>query len=162
MADAAPRLQYRAFTDDDLSVLGPWLLEAGLLVPSGVSREQLGRRLREDSHIVCRTALSERRRVVGFFRLDLAPDNTAELTLIVAPRSRRSGIGRHMIEAALAEARRLGLKGLVVVVQDGNHAALRLFADAGFEPAGRDLAGYAVLQRMVHRADHKPPIEVVP
>ena len=162
MGDIAPTLRFRAFSDDDLSVLGPWLLQAGLGVPAGVSREQLGRRLREDAHIVCRTALGNRHSVVGFFRLDLAPDNTAELTLIVAPRLRRCGIGRYLIESALHEARRLGLKGLVGVIQDANQCAIRLFLDAGFDVGSRVLAGYQVLQRMVHRADHKPPIEVVP
>lgn len=162
MRPALPTLRFRAFTDDDLAVLSPWLLEAGLGVPAGVSKEQLGRRLREDRRIVCRTALGDRRHIVGFFRLDLAPDNTAELTLIVAPRRRRSGIGRYLVEAALVEARKLGLKALVAVVQAHNVPALRLFADVGFEPVERTLPGYAVLERMVHRADHKPPIEVVP
>ena len=162
MPKGKAELRYRAFSDEDLAVLAPWLLQAGLGVPAGVSREQWGRRLREDARIVCRTATGERRAVVGFFRLDLAPDNTAEITLIVAPRLRRRGIGRELIEYALGEARRLGLKAVVAVVKDSNQDAIRLFGDVGFELSGRGMPGYWVLERMVHRADHKPPIEVVP
>ena len=154
-------LRFRAFEDQDLGVLAPWLFQAGLGLPAGVSREQLGRRLREDKRIICRAALGHRRQVVGFFRLDLAPDGTAEVTLIVAPSQRNKGIGRRLLDAALAEARGHGLRGLVAVVRDTNRSAIRLFQDKGFERGERALSGYVVLERMVHQAENKPPIEVV-
>ena len=161
MADRAPALRYRKFRDEDLQILSPWLVAAGLGVPPGVSREQWGRRLREDARIVCRAGTGRDHQVVGFFRLDLAPDNTAEITLIVAPGRRRQGFGRALLEASLAEARRIGLRRLIAVVDVANQAACTFFQDAGFERSGRPMEGYVLLERMVHRADHKPPIEIV-
>jgi ribosomal protein S18 acetylase RimI-like enzyme len=156
------KLRCRPFTDQDLGLLRPWLADAGLGVPDAISRTELLKRLCGDDRIICRAALSGRGLVVGFYRMDLAPDATAEVTLIVAPSKRRRGYGRMLLEAAIAEARTLRLRGLVAVIAESNRAAIRLFLDAGFDQASRRLPGFMLLERMVHQADHVSPIEIVP
>lgn len=161
MHKAPPGLEFRPFVEADAEVLGGWLEAAGLGVPAGLGTGAWGRRVVADPRIVCRAALLEQR-VVGFFRLDVAPDRTAEVTLITAPDERRRGLGRGLLEGALASARRRGLRGLIAVVQDSNHAALGFFAQVGFETSGVVMPGFVHLVRMVHRADRQPPLEITP
>ena len=114
-----------------------------------------------DARIQALTALAGRS-AIGFVRLDLAPDRSAELTLIIDPRHRRRGGGCALVEKALDEARRLGLRRLCALVRPDNEPALRLFADCGFESTATRVVGFVHLARVVHRADRESPLEIVP
>lgn len=52
--------------------------------------------------------------------------------LAVWPRTRRQGVGRHLLAAVLAEARLRGYAGVQVELAAGNHAALALYRGMGF------------------------------
>jgi L-amino acid N-acyltransferase YncA len=58
---------------------------------------------------------------------------TAELSVYVAPRHHRSGIGRALLDQAVKTAPGLGLNTLVGFVFGHNEASLRLFSAFGFE-----------------------------
>jgi ribosomal protein S18 acetylase RimI-like enzyme len=62
-----------------------------------------------------------------------------------APRFRRAGLGRRVLEQTMAALTEAGAGELRLEVLDGNDAAIRLYRDAGFEQRRR-LLGYS-LQR---------------
>ncbi|AJY75221.1 GNAT family N-acetyltransferase [Paenibacillus beijingensis] len=78
-----------------------------------------------------------------------AYNGTAELSIYIAEEYRSQGIGRTLLEQALAESPRLGLHSLVGFVFGHNEPSLRLFDKYGFERWGR-LPGVAILDG-VHR-----------
>ncbi len=161
--------RFRPFALEDVPVLGAWLEGAGLGVEGLLARSDWGQRVIRDPRILCRAAIATGSvtrtgaadAVVGYFRLDLAPDRSAEVTLIVHPLHRRGGIGGALLAAALTEARRVGLRRMLAVIHDHNDGALEFFEKAGFEPAGVVMPGFVHLARMVHRSDHQPPLEIV-
>lgn len=61
---------------------------------------------------------------------------TAELSLYVAPEAQGQGVGRQLLEAALAAAPGLGLEKLVAYIFSHNHPSLSLFRRYGFETWG--------------------------
>ena len=54
--------------------------------------------------------------------------------LFVREEARRSGLGRALVEAALARAREHGCKRVELDVNEGNAAALALYTACGFQP----------------------------
>lgn len=154
-------IRFRPFALADVELLAEWLAEADLGVPAGVDDQAWGRRMLTDPGIVCGAATrAEDGATQGFFRLDLAPDNTAEVTLIVSPALRRCGLGGILLEEALAEARRRGLRELFAVVNDWNRAGQGFFLSAGFEPSGTQLRDFVHLRRIVHGSDREHPLEI--
>jgi GNAT superfamily N-acetyltransferase len=65
----------------------------------------------------------------------VAPD-IPELSIAVAPANRGQGVGRALIAALVERARAEGIAALSLSVEDGN-AAMRLYDEIGFRPAGR-------------------------
>ena len=63
-------------------------------------------------------------------------DECEILSIGVAPEARRSGIGRRLLEAALAEARRRGTASVVLEVAADNSPARRLYRRLGFVRVG--------------------------
>lgn len=57
--------------------------------------------------------------------------------LAVDPEARRSGIGGALIDSAIGEARRLGVRALYLEVRESNGAARQLYASRGFLEVGR-------------------------
>jgi ribosomal protein S18 acetylase RimI-like enzyme len=84
--------------------------------------------------------IAERRRSrAGFIlMLDGMPDEVTRMPqgfvayMAVEPSARRSGIGRHLLAAAEAEARRQGLPYIGLMVTEENAAARALYESAGF------------------------------
>jgi [ribosomal protein S18]-alanine N-acetyltransferase len=61
----------------------------------------------------------------------------AELAnLAVAPRARRAGVGRRLLDALLAEVALRGVTRVFLEVRESNTAAQELYAGRGFEPVG--------------------------
>ena len=79
-------------------------------------------------------------RIVG--RLSLSRDNhpasshVADLGLMVAATHRRRGIGRALLDQAVAWAREAGIRKLELHVFPWNEAAIRLYETYGFEREG--------------------------
>lgn len=151
----------RPFEARDLERLLQWLTAAGLGTSPRLPAPLLLKRLTEDPAIVCRV-WSEGGVAVGCYRLDLAPDRTAELTLIVDPARQRRGVGAAMAEAALQECRRRRLRALVAVVRQSNEQAQRFFAAIGFEGSGIPVPGFVHFVRLIHRAEAAAPLEIQP
>jgi ribosomal protein S18 acetylase RimI-like enzyme len=59
------------------------------------------------------------------------------LSVAVAPGARGRGLGRALVDAAIAELTRRGVPGARVVTAVGNTAAMRAYVGAGFRPHGR-------------------------
>ncbi len=162
MSVSPPELNCRSFVVDDVALLGPWLSAAGLGVPDCVPDQLWGRRVIDDPRILCRVGCDPDGRVLAFYRLDLAPDRTAEITLIVDLNCRRKGVGERMLAYAVAEARSLGLRKILAVIQIENRAAHALFLKAGFVDSATRMSGFCHLERIVHGAGCQPPLEILP
>lgn len=65
------------------------------------------------------------------------------LTLAVRPALRRQGLGRALVQAALAEAQRGGARSMFLEAAEDNPAALALYQSLGFVRAGLRRAYYA-------------------
>lgn len=72
----------------------------------------------------------------GLVLLRVAADEAEVLTLAVAPDMRHRGVGRGLLEAALAGAAAQGAVSLFLEVARSNVAARTLYAAAGFAEAG--------------------------
>ena len=62
---------------------------------------------------------------------------TAEISIYVNEKFRRRGIGRQLLEKAIADASRLKTRTLVGYVLGNNEESLRLFGGSGFQRWGR-------------------------
>jgi len=84
----------------------------------------------------------------------LAAADEAELHLLaVRSTARQSGLGRRLVEAALAEVRALGLPRVVLWTQPAMHAAQRLYERCGFVRApDRDFVRETRAFRVYERA----------
>lgn len=77
---------------------------------------------------------------VGVVRYLLIGPGTAEVDIVVADAYQRCGIGARLSLLLVEEARAAGLRRLTWVVQQGNHAMIRMLARAPF-PVRRHAAG---------------------
>ncbi len=84
------------------------------------------------------TAHEEESRVpAGFLIARRAADEAELLTLAVAPTCRRAGLGRALLASAMTMLKEAGAVRLLLEVEEGNEAALRLYRSLGGEPVGR-------------------------
>jgi ribosomal-protein-alanine N-acetyltransferase len=72
----------------------------------------------------------------GFVVARVASDEAEILTLAVAPGARGKGLGRALLSAAIAEARRRDAEAIFLEVGSDNPAALALYAALGFANVG--------------------------
>jgi ribosomal-protein-alanine N-acetyltransferase len=72
----------------------------------------------------------------GFVAARVASDEAEILTLAVAPGARGKGLGRALLNAAIAEAQRRGAKAIFLEVGRDNPAALALYAALRFANVG--------------------------
>ena len=72
----------------------------------------------------------------NFYSARRAYDVTAELSIYIAPSYRRQGVGRKLLQHAIARSPELGLKNLVGCIFATNTASLKLFEQFGFEHWG--------------------------
>lgn len=159
--ESAAALTYRPFEAGDLDAIERWLDDAGLRPSARVRRDLRIRRLTDDDRIVTRIADAERG-AVGFFRLDLAPDRSAELTILVDAKWRRRGIGSRVLDHVIAEARERGLVRLVAAVAIDNEPAHVFFSELGFEEGDTTVPGFVHYERFLHRSDCSRPLEIRP
>jgi ribosomal-protein-alanine N-acetyltransferase len=74
--------------------------------------------------------------VAGFCAFWLVLDQAHINNLAVRPELRGQGLGTHLLESIVVEARHLGATSLTLEVRRSNVAAQRLYAKAGFHEAG--------------------------
>jgi ribosomal-protein-alanine N-acetyltransferase len=74
---------------------------------------------------------------LGFIVVRAVAGEAEILTLAVHPDARRQGLGRALVESAATTAQTLGAEAFWLEVATDNAAATALYADAGFEAAGR-------------------------
>jgi ribosomal protein S18 acetylase RimI-like enzyme len=83
----------------------------------------------------------EKGRIVGNASLVFQSFGTRRIAMIANvathPEYRRHGIGRALTEAAMAHARRKGIKELWLHVRDDNPTAIRIYEDLGFKSRAR-------------------------
>jgi [ribosomal protein S18]-alanine N-acetyltransferase len=72
----------------------------------------------------------------GFVAARLAADEAEILTLVVAPESRRLGLGHALVRAAAAHAEHLGAKMMFLEVDVANEVARSLYERLGFSVVG--------------------------
>lgn len=80
---------------------------------------------------------AESPRIVGVLVLWLVLDEGHIAILAVHPAVRRRGLGRRLMETAIAYARQEGLRTLTLEVRESNQAAQALYRKLGFEVVGR-------------------------
>jgi ribosomal-protein-alanine N-acetyltransferase len=80
--------------------------------------------------------------VAGYIVLVGAADEAEIANLAVAPAGRRQGTGRLLVEAALSEARRRGVRHVFLEVRASNVAAQALYRAFGFEAIAARRAYY--------------------
>lgn len=73
----------------------------------------------------------------GFIVCRLAGETAELLTLAVLPAHQGQGVGRRLLGAGLAEAKRLGAAEMILEVAEDNRAARALYAALGFAEVGR-------------------------
>ena len=100
----------------------------------------------------------------GFVLARLGGGEAEILTICVAPAARRSGLGRHLLQAAAASAVAAGAEALFLEVAEDNPAAIRLYERFGFVLVGIRPAYYArgtsrVAARTL-RYDLPPPVNL--
>ncbi|XSG83153.1 MAG: ribosomal protein S18-alanine N-acetyltransferase [Methyloligella sp. ZOD6] len=81
--------------------------------------------------------------VTGFLLTRTAADEAEILTIAVDPASRRKGIARTLLKAAIAGLKARGTKTLFLEVDEKNNAALTLYRGFGAKPIGRRAGYYA-------------------
>ena len=116
----------RVRTRRDLDIVLSWLGQGGL-GGEGLFPSRPERLLSEPKVLL---ALAWGREPQGFSRLDLGPGE-AEFSLFVAPRHRRKGVGRLLLEWAKGEA---GGRKVYSMVEEGNERAQAFFRALGFRP----------------------------
>lgn len=82
-------------------------------------------------------ALDGQDRPVGFVMARAAAEDAEILAIGVLPQARRSGVGRLLVEAAVAGSRDLGATALFLEVAEDNRAAWTLYKACGFFSVGR-------------------------
>ena len=83
---------------------------------------------------------------VGFMLSRRAADEAEILTVAVAPAERGRGIARDLLARHLSRLAALGIARVFLEVDDGNRAALKLYARVGFREVGRRQGYYARAQ----------------
>lgn len=74
--------------------------------------------------------------VVGYSVTWFAADEAELGDIAVVPELRGFGLGRRMLEEAVAEARKRGARSLFLEVREANRVARQLYHSAGFEVVG--------------------------
>lgn len=136
-ADPVPQLAVRAVRPFDLALLAR--LHAGAFDPEWGSDEIASLLAMPGAFGLLALAAGA---PVGFLIARVAAGEAEILSLGVAPPARRRGVGRMLLDAALAAAAAEGAERMFLEVAEDNAAARALYAAAAFRAVGRRPAYY--------------------
>jgi ribosomal-protein-alanine N-acetyltransferase len=88
----------------------------------------------------------------GFVLARVAADEAEILTIAVRPNARRRGIARALMEAASAQAKKMGARTMFLEVGETNVPARGLYESLGFAEAGRRKDYYGAENGLVLKA----------
>lgn len=96
--------------------------------------------------------------VIGYAVIYLAADESELANLAVSASHRGRGVGRRLLEVAMAEAAAHGARAMYLEVRVSNFAAQSLYASAGYQPVGRRQRYYQqpVEDALVLRTELRP------
>ncbi|RAH97104.1 ribosomal-protein-alanine N-acetyltransferase [Acuticoccus sediminis] len=83
-----------------------------------------------------RVSATSSRRPIGFITVRRAADEAEILTMAVAPRQRRSGVGRLLLDRALRHLYAERVADVFLEVDPSNTSAVALYTRAGFKTVG--------------------------
>jgi len=145
-AEAADAEALTRLAEDVSGEPGDWLISAGGEWRSVAEERRYLKALRRYPHAAVYVAERDDGALVG--RLSVARDthpasaHVADLGLMVAQDARRQGVGRALLDAAVAWARSAGVRKLELHVFPWNEPALALYESFGFEREGYRKAHY--------------------
>jgi ribosomal-protein-alanine N-acetyltransferase len=140
---AEPDVRVRPMRIADLDALMPF--EQQMFGPEAWSRQSYLDEL-ADTELRCyivaeavaeRTHLTPGGSLLGTAGLLTIGETAQILTVGVLPAARRRGVGRLLVRALVAEARRRRATEVLLEVREDNHAAQRLYAGEGFTVLGK-------------------------
>ena len=95
-----------------------------------------------DETVSATVAVSPNGEIIGYIIARTIADEGEVLSVTSAPGHRRRGIGRRLLDDALATMRRLGARTAWLEVRRSNEAAQAMYASAGFVATGTRRAYY--------------------
>ena len=81
--------------------------------------------------------------ILGFLVARHLPPEWELENIVVAPTSRRKGLGKRLLDALLSAARKTSSSAIFLEVRESNAPARTLYENAGFEQTGRRKSYYA-------------------
>ena len=145
-ADPADAEQLTRLAEAVSAEPGGWLISTGGEWRSAGDERRYLKALRRYAHAAVFVAEQDDGEIVG--RLSVGRDphpssaHVADLGLMVAMAARRQGVGRALLEAAIAWARTAGVRKLELHVFPWNEAGIALYEAVGFEREGYRKAHY--------------------
>ncbi len=118
---------------------------------AGWGKEEIGRLVALPGSFVVVASIEQS--PFGFVLVRTAADEAEIITLAVLPDRRRRGVGRSLVEAALAEIRRRGCRAMFLEVACDNEPAQRLYQACAFREVGR--------RRRYYARGSEPPVDAV-
>lgn len=109
----------------------------------GWSIDEMEQLLRDPAVVACALRREGRRRAFGFALSRVAEDEAEVLSVAVSAERRGSGGGGVLMGRHLGRLASLGVRRVVLEVDEDNDAALALYQRYGFEQVGRRKAYYA-------------------
>lgn len=82
-------------------------------------------------------ACDKNRKIAGFMILKLAVDEADLLTITVDQWKRKKGLGQALLSAAFEDLRMSPITRIMLEVEEDNAAAIKLYANNGFEQVAR-------------------------
>lgn len=114
---------------DDLSFSMPW--------PESAYRHELNENPASEVWVAETNSSFRGDQVIGMIVIWLILEEAHIATLAVHPEFRRQGVGSHLLEVGLIEARKRGAQEAMLEVRASNHIAQALYKDYGFEVVHR-------------------------
>jgi len=90
--------------------------------------------------------LEDQEEIVGYGLLSVAANEGHILNLCIKPERQRQGLGRHMMQHLIEQAKKLEAQSVYLEVRVSNHGAFDLYQKLGFSVIG-------------HRKDYYPHID---
>lgn len=109
---------------------------------SGWPEDEIRNYIQQPKHHSVYVATNPKRQIAGFMVLRQVADECELLTIAVARRWRRKGVGDALMRAGFSDLMQSPAKTMFLEVEDGNRPAIALYQRHGFQPVSRREAYY--------------------